>query len=146
MTEQDDSASWLAWQSAFWALVPLALNSMLQPAGRISEYNSTISFFLRISPIICILDAVSSVALIISCMAHDGVSLRIATRAWVNLRFRPDASEGESISESASPSQQGEVETIEASPIVRPIVFIITVTQSVKLFARSEERRVGKEC
>ena len=137
MTEQNDSASWLAWQSAFWALVPLALNSMLQPAGRISEYNSTISFFLRISPIICVLDAVSSVALIILYMAHDGVSLRIATRAWVDLRFRPDAgcSEGESISASASPSQQGEVETIEASPIVRAIVFIITVTQSVKLFA-----------
>ena len=137
MTEQDDSASWLAWQSAFWALVPLALNSMLQPAGRISEYNSTVSFFLRISPIICVIDAVSSVALIISYIAHDRVSFRIATRAWADLRFRPDAScsEGESIlSASASPSQQGETETIEASPLVRLIVFIITVTQSVKLF------------
>jgi hypothetical protein len=133
MTEPDDSASWLAWQSAFWALIPLALNSMLQPAGRISEYNATISFFLRISPIICIVDAVSSVALIISYMAHDGVGFRIATRAWADLRFRPD--EGESMSESASPSRQGEVETIEASPLVRLIVFIITVTQSVKLFA-----------
>jgi hypothetical protein len=135
MTEQEDSASWLAWQSAFWALIPLALNSMLQPAGRIGEYNSTISFFLRISPIICVVDAVSSVALIISYMAHDGVGFRIATRAWADLRFRPDASEGESISASASPSGQDEVETIEASPLVRLIVFIVTVTQSVKLFA-----------
>jgi hypothetical protein len=136
MTEQTDSTSWpLAWQNAFWALIPLALNSMLQPVGRISEYDSTISFFLRISPIICVVDAVSSVVLIISHMACDGVSFRTATRAWADLRFRPDASEGESMSESASPFRQDEVETIEASPLVRLIVFIITVTQSVKLFA-----------
>jgi hypothetical protein len=55
--------------------------------------------------------------------------------AWADLRFRPDKIEGESMPESASPSRQDEVETIEASPLVRLIVFIITVTQSVKLFA-----------
>jgi len=89
------------------------LNSMLQPAGRISEYSSTIIFSLRISPIICVVDAISSVALIISYMARDGVGLHIATRAWANLRFRPD--EGESMSASELPDEVATIEPLSPS-------------------------------
>lgn len=50
-------ASTVSWQSAFWALVPLALNSMSQPSGMVCEFPSKFNFVLRSSPIICLLDA-----------------------------------------------------------------------------------------
>lgn len=45
-------------QSAFWALVPIALNSMTQPAGSIFAIPSIHEEFgLRASPLVCVCDA-----------------------------------------------------------------------------------------
>ncbi|KAH9224406.1 hypothetical protein DL95DRAFT_452175 [Leptodontidium sp. 2 PMI_412] len=46
----------VTWQSAFWSLVPLALNSMTQPAGMVCFLPSTFGSILRNSPLICIID------------------------------------------------------------------------------------------
>lgn len=51
----DDSVSW---QSAFWALVPIALNSVAQPCGRVQGYPSRYAYLWKISPIVCFFDAV----------------------------------------------------------------------------------------
>jgi len=59
----DPKPSQVSWQSAFWALVPITLNTMTQPSGMILDgmildMPSRYGFFLRSSPIICFLDTI----------------------------------------------------------------------------------------
>src|ERR1700761_7658990 len=44
----------------FWALLPVALNTMSQPSGRILGFPRCYSFALRISPIVCAVNAIST--------------------------------------------------------------------------------------
>ncbi|KAF2680492.1 hypothetical protein K458DRAFT_91953 [Lentithecium fluviatile CBS 122367] len=118
MPNSQDDESLVSWQSAFWGLLPLALNSMLQPAGSIAYFSLTRSFILRISPIICAADAISSLCLIACYMSIPGVSLGYAAKAWLLQR-------------SANPRMP-----LEASPTLRLIAFILgTFSQSMKLFS-----------
>ncbi|KAF1997892.1 hypothetical protein P154DRAFT_622108, partial [Amniculicola lignicola CBS 123094] len=118
MPNSRDSESVVSWQSAFWGLLPLALNSMLQPAGSVADFPTSSSFVLRTSPIICATDAISSLSLISCYISIPGVSLRYAAKAWWLQR-------------SANPCVQ-----LEASLVLRLIVFVLgTLPQSVKLFS-----------
>ncbi|KAI9859670.1 MAG: hypothetical protein M1813_006601 [Trichoglossum hirsutum] len=47
----------MSWQSAFWLLVALALNSMMQPSGRVCGFPPAYRTPLRSSPIVCLVDA-----------------------------------------------------------------------------------------
>ena len=57
-----DTSSEVSWQSAFWALVPVALNSMTQPTGRVLGTPSTCSFYFNSSPIVCLANALEIVS------------------------------------------------------------------------------------
>jgi hypothetical protein len=48
----------VTWQSAFWSLIPLALNTMTQPAGMVCFLPSSFGTILRSSPLICLIDTV----------------------------------------------------------------------------------------
>ena len=52
-----DAQSQVSWQSALWALVPIALNSMTQPSGKVLGMPSKFSFYLNSSPIVVTVDA-----------------------------------------------------------------------------------------
>ena len=56
----DFATNEVSWQSLFWALIPIALNSMTQPCGRIYGFSEEYGFFLRSSPIICAYDVIST--------------------------------------------------------------------------------------
>ena len=48
----------MSWQSIFWALVPIALNSMIQPCGiPTPSMHPGVGFPFRASPVFCICDA-----------------------------------------------------------------------------------------
>lgn len=46
------------WQTVFWALVPLVLGNMMQPVGRVMEQPPNLRFWMRSSPLLCLLDMV----------------------------------------------------------------------------------------
>ena len=52
-----DTSNQVSWQSAFWALVPIALNSMSQPSGKVLGFQQKYGFFLNSSPIVCVANA-----------------------------------------------------------------------------------------
>ena len=54
------SSNEVSWQSAYYALIPIALNSMLQcrePTGTICGLDPSLRIYLRSSPIVCAMDA-----------------------------------------------------------------------------------------
>ena len=54
------SSNEVSWQSAYYALIPIALNSMLQPrepTGKTCGFDASLRIYLRSSPIVCALDA-----------------------------------------------------------------------------------------
>jgi hypothetical protein len=64
-TYTDDSQVW--WQTCFWTLVILGLNTMAQPSGRVLELPARYGTYLRSSPIICLADILSIFARLIYC-------------------------------------------------------------------------------
>ncbi|OBT83422.1 hypothetical protein VE02_07688 [Pseudogymnoascus sp. 03VT05] len=73
------------WQSALWAILALGLNAMTQPSGADPSPTPAISF-VRSSPVICLLDAVSiPIWLVVGCYYDESTtnsltSKRLATR------------------------------------------------------------------
>ncbi|KAJ6437414.1 C6 transcription factor [Purpureocillium lavendulum] len=126
-TPSDQMASQVSWQNAWWALVPLAMNSMLQPAGNIATFTSRTSLALRVSPIVCTADAIISLHMVVWYSSTRGMNLRSAARMWHMSRTqRLPHGHDTSPLDTAS----------EASPLVRLAVFVIgTLLQSIKLFA-----------
>ncbi|KAL2114890.1 hypothetical protein VTJ04DRAFT_10553 [Mycothermus thermophilus] len=48
----------IPWQTIFWAFVPLALGNMMQPVGRVLDELPQSRFWMRVSPITCLVDMV----------------------------------------------------------------------------------------
>jgi hypothetical protein len=55
------SPSPVTWQVVCWVLLPLAINSMAQPSGKILGLQSRYRIYLSSSPILCVADAVSAI-------------------------------------------------------------------------------------
>lgn len=55
----------ISWQSAFWSLVPIALNSMTQPSSIVFGFPSKYSFALRSSPILYGFEALYTVVMFV---------------------------------------------------------------------------------
>ena len=118
-----EPSSVVSWQSAFWALVPIALNSMTQPCGMPFGFRMASAFALRSSPILCACDAIWALL----CTLWHTVTLR-SLRAAVALvtarRFRdPDQ------------SKQAGIAGLQQSLLFRVIVFALgALPQIVKLY------------
>jgi hypothetical protein len=52
----------VSWQSAFWGLIAIALNTMCQPSGKVLNMPSEYSFALKSSPFVCAANSVLSLA------------------------------------------------------------------------------------
>jgi len=114
--------STLSWQSAFWGLVPLALNSMVQPCGNFSDASPKTSFLLRISPVACVFDALVSILYIFEYMFTNLAGIQEASLAWRHIRF----ADGPDIDEDT---------TVEMSPFWRCVTSALAIAQGVKLLA-----------
>jgi len=49
----------LSWQSVYWSLFSLALNTMVQPSGSVCGFRPSLSIYLKSSPVVCIFDTVA---------------------------------------------------------------------------------------
>ncbi|KAH0541548.1 hypothetical protein FGG08_003960 [Glutinoglossum americanum] len=81
------AAGVVSWQSAFWTLVPLGLNSMTQPSGRVCGFDVRHRAFIRSSPIVCATDGVDVLAQML-CFVCLGDSPRTAARRVARGRLR----------------------------------------------------------
>ena len=66
-------------QGLFWSLVPLAINSMAQPGGRVCGYSSRYRTYLRCSPLLCAADSLSVMVRLLT----NRFSLKLS--AWESL-------------------------------------------------------------
>ena len=118
------SENFLTWQSALWALVPIALNTMTQPSGRFREFPSPWSFVVRSSPIFCAFATLDSLWSVVEFFLRNG-SLKGALRNFVAERF------------SGSPDDaEGSFASLRKNTIFRIGLFVIgALPQIVKIFA-----------
>ena len=83
----DSATTEVSWQSLFWALIPIALNSMTQPCGQIYGFSEEYGFFLRSSPIICAYDTITTFVLL-GCHLNEERSFQKALQGVISYRFR----------------------------------------------------------
>jgi hypothetical protein len=118
-------ANTVSWQSAFWALVPLALNSMSQPSGMVCDFPSRFNFLLRSSPIICLLDAL----LVIARLAWYTAALKspsAAVERIIRRRFQDIENEAE----------ENSLASLQKNSLFRLCLFTLGVLpQTIKLYA-----------
>ncbi|KAF2259834.1 hypothetical protein CC78DRAFT_585514 [Lojkania enalia] len=125
---QDDSSSKeVSWQSAFWALAPLALSTMTQPSGQVLQYPPQLRTYLRSSPIVCGFDAFAQLlrfsiyVLTGYCTGPTHAAIRV-----MQIRSRPSRRQGR---------EEG-FQALENLPTVRYIIFFFgTLPQVIKLMA-----------
>lgn len=72
----------ISWQVLFWLLVPLAVNVMSQPSGRVCSIPRQHRTYLRASPIICLADVIS---ILIRLTSYYVMSSRSGRSNWTRL-------------------------------------------------------------
>ena len=86
---ESDTANSVSWQSAFWGLVPIALNSMTQPSGKVCGSPAGIGFLLRVSPFMCLFDALIVIVRMVVYSFTQG-SLPAAIKKIIIQRYTDD--------------------------------------------------------
>ncbi|MCJ1286386.1 hypothetical protein MMC26_005731 [Xylographa opegraphella] len=81
-------------QSAFWAVVALALNTACQPAGSVLSSPAAHSGALRTSPIICVADALVTLSTFVALLVQRH-GVRQSARAVLHWRFHENGAEPE---------------------------------------------------
>ena len=120
-----DPSNQVSWQSAFWALVPIALNSMTQPSGKVLGMPSKSGFYLNSSPIVVTVDALN-------------LLIKLVWRAYWMQSFSAAA---QSITEKRFADVGGRhsgLAQLQEIKSVRLIVFVFgALPQIIKLYAMS---------
>ena len=121
----DDTASkMLSWQSCFWAIVPIALNTMCQPSGRILGFDSAYNFTLRSSPIMCAVSAIDTFVQTIVYWTQKG-SFIAGLQDIIDFRF-----------EDCPTTDEGSVASLRKNQAFRLILLLPgALPQIVKLYA-----------
>ena len=123
-TAPDDSVT--TWQSAFWGIIIIAMNSILQDNGMVLGLPSTWGMALRSSPIVCLFDALELTASWLIFIIFNADYPRTAARRVAVVRFRD-----------ATGNNGGQtLSKLRDNFWVIQVVFIIgTLTQVIKIFA-----------
>ena len=122
------SSNEISWQSAFWSLPPLAINSMMQPLGRcgFEDYDPSLRTYLRSSPIVCAFDAVT-IIIRFGIYGWRGLSAPAAAKKIISARNK-----------SIEDTEVGGIRSLEKIPFLRWLVFVLGVLpQVIKLWACS---------
>ncbi|KAH8762924.1 hypothetical protein F5882DRAFT_522720 [Hyaloscypha sp. PMI_1271] len=108
------------WQSAFWALVSIALNSCLQQSGNISEIRAKFGLLVKSSPVFCVVDTLVIWGQIIFYLTRVPPRDAIRIVAKSRQQHDPDAEE-------------------EATPfplvVGRCLLSLLAILQALKLYA-----------
>jgi hypothetical protein len=130
----------VSWQTIFWTLVPLAINSMTQPGGRICGLPSRYRTYLRCSPFLCAADAFSIVShLAVLCLYQKQRFLE-AVGLILHERFNTaDHAEGQQVVlHNDEDDGTGSVQSLEAMTWLRWLWFILgTLPPAIKLMSMS---------
>ena len=105
----------VTWQCAYWALVPIAINTMTQPSGKVLGFPSSYGLSLRSSPIVCACDTLYIIAAFIHQTIGHG-STRVAARVILKQRF----------SDAANDSESGSFAQFQRNTVVRLVLFILS--------------------
>ena len=117
----------VSWQTAFWTLVPIAINSMCQPCGKILGQPSKYGFYLTSSPIICVANA-SELVLNLLWRSCSTRSVKTAASLTANEVFE----------DLKDPGRHGELAQLQDIKLVRFLVFAFgAMPQVVKLYSLS---------
>ncbi|KAL4896499.1 hypothetical protein BDV59DRAFT_170798 [Aspergillus ambiguus] len=120
-------SSQVSWQSAFWALVPLALVTMLQPSGRVCSFHPRLRTYLRGSPFVCAADGLA-ILFRFAIYWVSGRSSCLAAQMTLSIRFSATDNAEDELSET--------VRGLEKLTIVRWLGFFIgSLSQALKLTA-----------
>ena len=123
------SSAFIFWPSLFWGLVAVAINSMTQPGGLVCNADADVGFLLRSSPIICISDVILML-IRLALDHHQTKSWRKAHKKLIGRRFQSHIYDG------WKTSKRGEVKITRSNEwYFRLVVFILALSQSVKIFA-----------
>ncbi|KAL8786931.1 MAG: hypothetical protein Q9195_008010 [Heterodermia aff. obscurata] len=118
-----DTSNQVSWQSAFWALVPIALNSMTQPSGKVLGMSSRYGFYFNTSPIVCTFNALELVFKLV----------------WRKHSMRSLAAAAQSMAEEVSEDVDGShsrLAQLQENKTMRLIGFVIgPLPQVIKLYA-----------
>jgi hypothetical protein len=126
LSAPDDSL--IIWQSAFWGIVPIAMNSMFQDNGMVLSFPSTWGVALRSSPILCLFDALdlSQFWLILLVFGAEGPA--IAAKRVARVRFQ----------DALNSDDEQSLTKLRGNFWMVNILFIIgTLLSAIKLFACS---------
>lgn len=154
-----ENSNLVSWQTVFWGLAPIAVNSMGQPAGKVCDAPSAIGFWLRVSPIICFLDMLSILYRLVSYTISQG-SVSKASKIILTQRYTYDyechtchkAREAQQVQEDhefeEAPQAHRDHEAREAQNSIndnlgdfrknaslRWVSFLLSISQIVKLYA-----------
>ncbi|KKY27476.1 hypothetical protein UCRPC4_g01071 [Phaeomoniella chlamydospora] len=114
----------LSWPSAYWALVTIGLNTMCQPFGRVLKFPNEHSFALRSSPVIYVVDTLSTLLEIVGHAFEaggliEGVDLTVQAR-FAHVRADEDGSFG----------------ALRKNTVFRALLFLLgALPQAIKLYA-----------
>lgn len=130
------SANEVSWQSAYFALPALAMNSMLQPAGRVCGFDPSLRIYLRSSPIVCAMDTIF-ILVRFAFYAHHRHSVRWSARAIISARSLVD--EGHSLETAVNEDPNiGRLLSLERNAYLLYLALGVgVITQFVKLMACS---------
>ena len=125
----------VSWYSAFWTLIPLALNSMTQPYGRPLGLPAKYGFALRSNPLLCASDALTVLTSTVYWSIQLG-SLLGGAHKVARCRFEePEDEEGPPRRKGGSSSS---LQELQRNKIFRTCVFVFgALPQTVKLYAMS---------
>lgn len=114
----------VSWQSAFWSLVPIALNSMTQPSGMVLGFPSKYGFALRSSPIVCGFEALYTVVKFVlnAFFLKNPKASALKIAKW---RFRDTPG-----------NEEGSLQKLQENTIFRMAIFLLgALPQIIKLCA-----------
>ncbi|OHE91490.1 hypothetical protein CORC01_13223 [Colletotrichum orchidophilum] len=114
------SENHLSWQSAFWALLALALNTATQPCGQICGLPSEWGFVLRWSPVVCIINSLEALSCLRLHRRDSKLTLVVAPHKY----------------DTGMDSSNSDVANLQRNTLVRIVAFILgPLLQAAKLYA-----------
>ncbi|WYZ41324.1 hypothetical protein EsH8_V_000219 [Colletotrichum jinshuiense] len=116
----DTSENQLSWQSAFWALIAVALNTATQPSGRICGFPSDWGLCLKWSPVFCIINIFEALSCV-SLRRGPEWALVVAPHKYGN---------------DTTDSAHSDVASLQRNTLIRIVAFVLgPVLQATKLYA-----------
>jgi hypothetical protein len=121
----DLGISHVSWQTAYWTLIPLAINTMSQPSGRVCGLPSKHCTYLRCCPLLCAADSLS--IFIHLTLFSAAFPFKDGVRLLIHYRFDDNKD---------NDNEGGDIRAIQKLTFIRWMFFVFgTLGPGIKLMA-----------